>query len=304
MTTKPWLVYALITTVLWGFWGAFTDLPTKHNFPETLIYCVWSVTMIFPAVIVVARNGWHIETDFRSVVFGLIIGLLGAGGQMVLFYAVTKGPAYLIFPIISLSPVITIILSFLILRERTNYIGVIGIVLALIALPMFDFSLQGFHAGLKGSWFILALLIMMFWGLQAFFMKLANNRMSAEGIFFYMTLTGLMLAPIAWMMTDTSKPINMGLSGPWLAAGIQVLNSIGSLALVYAFRHGKAIVVSPLVNAGAPLFTAVISMIALSILPGQLKMLGIIISAIAAIMLSISPEEESGVEIIDKPVKI
>ena len=41
-----------------------------------------------------------------------------------------------------------------------------------------------------------------------------------------------------------------------------MLNAIGALTLVYAFRYGKAIVVAPLTNAGAPLVTAVISLIA------------------------------------------
>ena len=53
----------------------------------------------------------------------MTIGLLGAGGQMVLFYALTMGPAYLIFPIISLSPVITIAMSFALLGERTGKLG-------------------------------------------------------------------------------------------------------------------------------------------------------------------------------------
>jgi len=52
---------------------------------------------------------------------------------MVLFYAVTRGPAYLIFPIISLSPVVTIALSFLFMGERTGRLGAFGIVLALTA---------------------------------------------------------------------------------------------------------------------------------------------------------------------------
>ena len=62
---------------------------------------------------------------------------------MVLFYAVTIGPAYLIFPVISLSPVVTIALSYLLLGERTNIVGAAGIVLALLALPLFDFSTAG-----------------------------------------------------------------------------------------------------------------------------------------------------------------
>ena len=68
----------------------------------------------------------------------MTIGLLGAGGQMLLFKALTIGPAYFIFPIISLSPAITIALSFVLLRERTGKLGALGIVLALVALPLFD----------------------------------------------------------------------------------------------------------------------------------------------------------------------
>lgn len=289
--SKTWLLYAFATTVLWGFWGAFTDVSVQRGFPETLIYCVWSVTMILPALIALGRAGWRLDRDPRSVIYGLIIGLLGAGGQMVLFYALTLGPAYLIFPIISLSPVVTIALSFVLLGERTNAIGAAGIVLALLALPMFDFSPQGLGQQQGVGWFVLALIIMGCWGVQAFFIKLANHTMSAESIFFYMMLTGLMLAPVAWVMTDFNRPVNWGADGVYLAAGIQLLNAVGALTLVYAFRYGKAIVVSPLTNAGAPLMTAAISLILVGTLPGRLKLVGLVLALVAAILLAIAPEE-------------
>ena len=289
---KTWLIYAFATTILWGFWGAFTDFPVRRGFPETLVYCVWSVTMILPALIVLARNGWRLDRDPQSILYGLIIGLLGAGGQMVLFYALTIGPAYLIFPVISLSPVVTIAMSFVLLGERTNIVGAAGIVLALLALPLFDFSPQGFeHKGL--GWFVLALTVMGCWGVQAFFMKLANRTMSAESIFFYMMITGLMLAPVAWAMTDFSRPVNWGADGLYLAAGIQLLNAIGALTLVFAFRYGQAIVVSPLTNAGAPLMTAVISLVAIGTLPGRLKLVGLALATVAAILLALAPERPS-----------
>ena len=47
--------------------------------------------MILPALYALARTGWRLDRDPRSVLYGLIIGLLGAGGQMVLFYALTTG---------------------------------------------------------------------------------------------------------------------------------------------------------------------------------------------------------------------
>jgi uncharacterized membrane protein len=302
--SKAWLLYAFATTILWGLWGAFTGLSAQRGFPETLVYCVWSATMILPALYALARAGWRLDRDLRSVVHGMIIGLLGAGGQMVLFYALTTGPAYLIFPVISLSPIVTIALAYLLLDERTNVLGAAGILLALLALPLFDFSSEGLGEGKWLGWFLLSLIVMGCWGVQAFFMKLANRNMRAESIFFYMMVTALLLAPVAWAMTDFTRAVNWGADGPYLAAGIQLLNSIGALCLVYAFRYGQAIVVSPLTNAGAPLMTAVISLVAIGTLPGRLKLVGMVLACIAAFLLALTPEEGTTVDTKTKPITL
>jgi drug/metabolite transporter (DMT)-like permease len=285
-----WLAYTLVTTLLWGVWGAFAGLPSQYGFPETLIYVVWALTMVPPALFVLARAGWRIKRDGRAIGYGLAIGLLGAGGQMILFYAVKAGPTYLIFPLISLSPVITIALSYLFLRERTGVMGVAGIVLAVCALPLFDYT-PGQGPQHYGWWFVLALGVMAAWGLQAYFIKLANASMDAASIFFYMTLSGLLFIPVALFMTDFSQPINYGPSGPLLAAATQVLNAIGALTLVYAFRYGKALVVSPLVNAGAPLLTTVISVALAATLPNGYKLAGIGLSLAAALFLALQPDD-------------
>ena len=286
VTSRRWLTFAFLTVGLWGVWGAFAGISAQRGFPETLVYCVWAVTMILPAIVVMQREKWRLDRDPRSILYGLLIGLTGAGGQMILFYAVTTGPAYLIFPIISLSPLVTILMSLVLLKERTSLLGALGVVLALVALPLFDFSPQGFSFSQGATWFPLALIVMLCWGVQAYFMKLANNRMSAESIFFYMMLSGLLLTPVAIAMTDFSRPINWGWDGPWLAAVIQMLNAVGALFLVYAFRHGKAIVVSPLTNAGAPLATAVIALEVAGVMPGELKMVGLGLAVIAAALLA------------------
>lgn len=292
---RAWLINAMITVVLWGVWGAFSDQSAKHGFPDTLVYCVWALTMIPPAFIALRKSGRKLEWSSRAIAYGMAIGLLGAGGQMVLFYALTRGPAYLIFPIISLSPLVTIVMSFAFLGERTGTLGLVGIAIALIALPIFNYAPADGTAASGSEWFILALIVLMCWGVQAYFMKSANNYMSAEGIFFYMMIAGLLLIPVAWLLTDRSHPINWGWSGPGLAAGIQVLNAIGALTLVFAFRYGKAIIVAPLSNAGAPLATAVISLVALGVMPGALKIMGLILALVASVLLAIEPDatEES-----------
>ena len=301
MRSRPWLVYALVTTGFWGVWGAFTGLPANHGFPETLIYAVWALTMIPPALYGLHRVGWRLQHDARSVCYGGLIGLLGAGGQMLLFHAVRTGPAYLIFPVISLSPVVTVALSVVLLRERTGKLGTLGIVLALCSLPLFDYAGSA-SAGAYGElWFLPALGVLAAWGVQAFFMKLANATMDAESIFFYMTVWGLLLIPVALAMTDFSVPINWGADGPYLAAAIQILNSIGALTLVYAFRYGKAIVVSPLTNAGAPLITAVLSILLLGTAPTATKLVGIALAWVAAVFLAIEPEPAPAAAPVSQP---
>jgi uncharacterized membrane protein len=304
-------MYALITTGFWGVWGAFAEFPARHGFPETLVYVVWALTMIPPALYAMQRAGWRVLRDPKSLLLGSLIGFTGAGGQMLLFHAVHTGPTYLIFPIIALSPVITIALSMLFLRERVTKVGAFGVVLALIALPLFNYSPGGeadtvttaaVSAGVSGlqgvTWFVYALIILLAWGVQAYFMKLANGTMDAENIFLYMTLTGLLLIPAALWMTDFGVPIEYGWQGPGLAAITQILNAVGALTLVYAFRYGRALVVAPLANAGAPMITAIVSMIVLGAMPNGITVAAIALASLAAALLAIEPEEK----LVEQPV--
>lgn len=283
---KKWLFYALITTVFWGVWGAFSELPEKAGFPGTLIYVSWALTMIIPAIYALNSIKWKIEFDKKSIIYGLLIGFLGAGGQLALLVgAITNGPAYLIFPIISLSPVITIILSIVFLKESVNKIGKIGIVLALIAIPLLSYqNPESINSGYL--WLLYALVVFFAWGLQAFFMKSANEFMSTESIFFYMTITGLILTPIAIYMTDFSQNINYGISGMWSSFLIQILNSVGALTIVFAFRYGKAMIVSPLTNAGAPVVTIILSLILYMTIPSNIVIAGMILAIISTFLLA------------------
>jgi len=282
---RLWLFYALITTVFWGIWGAFIEIPEKSGFPATLGYVVWSLTMIPCALFALNRIKWKLEYDKRSIFLGSAVGLLGAGGQLLLFQALRQGPAYIVFPIISLYPVLTIFLSIVFLKERTHIRQWIGIILALIAMFLLSNPQVNPVQSSGVGWLILAILVFIMWAVQAYVMKFSNKTMQAESIFFYMALTGLLLAPIAIIMTDFSSQINWSFRGPWLAAVIQILNAIGALTLVYALRYGKAIVVVPLTGL-APVITIVISLIVYGVVPGGVLLTGLIVASIAIVMLS------------------
>ena len=285
MKSKLWVVYTLTTTVFWGIWGAFIEIPEKAGFPATLGYVVWSLTMIPCAVIALSLNKWKLDVNARSVFLGSMIGFLGAGGQLILFEALRKGPAYIVFPLISLFPILTVFLSLIFLGERVSKKQAYGIALALVAI-----FLLSYQPGEKGDvtaygWLILSVLVFVLWGVQAYVMKHANNVMHAESIFFYMMLTAVLLSPVAWMMTNFENPVNLGWNGPYLAAGIHLLNAIGALTLVYALRYGKAMIVTP-VTGLSPLITVIISLLIYGIVPGPVLASGVVVSMLAIYLLS------------------
>jgi hypothetical protein len=127
----------------------------------------------------------------------------------------------------------------------------------------------------------MAIAVFLAWGIQAYVLRFANATMQSESIFLYMTLTGLLLVPVAVYMTDFQKTINWGPSGPWLAAPIQLLNSIGALTMVYAFRHGKVIIVSPMINALAPVITILLSLALYRVIPHRVVVAGMALAAVA-----------------------
>jgi drug/metabolite transporter (DMT)-like permease len=285
MKSKPWLFFALTTTIFWGIWGAFIEIPEKAGFPATLGYSVWALTMIPCALVALAIIKWKPETDPKSIFLGSVIGLLGAGGQLILFEALRSGPAYIVFPFISLFPVVTIFLSILFLKERAGLRQWAGIILALIAIFFLSYQKPD-GTNISGyGWLLMSVLVFLMWGVQAWVMKFSNETMKAESIFMYMAATALILVPVAILMTDFNQEINWSFRGPYLAAMIHVLNSIGALTIVYALRSGKAIIVVPMTGL-SPVITVGISLLIYSVIPGLTLTFGIAFAIVAIFLLS------------------
>jgi drug/metabolite transporter (DMT)-like permease len=162
-----------------------------------------------------------------------------------------------------------------------------GIGLALVAGVLLSWSKPTADATSNKLWVFMALLVLGAWGVQGFILSYANRCMKAESIFFYMAATAILLSPVALWMTDFSKPIAWNFRGPGLAALVQALNAVGALLLVYAFRYGKAIIVSPLTNAGAPMITVVISLLMYGTKPLPPNLIGIILAMAGIILMTL-----------------
>jgi drug/metabolite transporter (DMT)-like permease len=280
----------MITTVLWGVWGAFIEIPEKAGFPATLGYSAWALTMVPVAIIALKIINWKLDYDRKSILFGMSAGLLGCGGQLILFQTLRMGPAYIVFPIISLYPVVTIILSVLIIREKASKRSWIGIILALIAIILLSYQPPGNSVVSGYLWLLLAMIVFIMWGVQAYIMKFASDEkketsMKAESVTFYTMASAVILIPIAVLMTDFASEINWGLSGLYSAIFIQLLNAVGFLFFAYAIRYGKAIIVVPMMSL-APVVTVIISLIIYSVIPHPVIITGMIIAFISIYLMA------------------
>ncbi|MBR6245788.1 MAG: EamA family transporter [Bacteroidales bacterium] len=280
---NPWLLYALVTMVTWGIWGAFSDQTTL---PKTLVYVMWALSMIPCALVALVNIGFKLDVRSKPALLSMGVGLLGAGGQLVLFLALDYAPAYLVMPMISVAPIVTVLLSATFLKEKVSKIGIIGIALAFVALVCFALPDSRDGAVSSWIWIIYASMVFIFWGVQAFVMKLANNSTpDAESVFVYMAISAVLLIPVALLMgKDDPSLASFGWGEPTKVFFVQILNAIGAFTLVYASRYGKAMVIAPLADACAPVIMCVISLILYATLPTIPQVIGIV-AAISCVLI-------------------
>ncbi len=285
MTQKKhnWLLYAIITMVTWGVWGAFSDQTTL---PKTMVYVIWALSMIPCAIAALANIKFKLDVRTKPALLSLAVGLLGAGGQLVLFLALDYAPAYLVMPMISVAPIVTVLLSATVLKEKVSRLGVLGIALAFVALVCFALPDSKDGAATSRIWILFASIVFICWGVQAFVMKLANNNTpDAESVFVYMAIAAVLLIPVALLM---GKGQNNVLADGWGEAakvfGVQILNAIGAFTLVYANRYGKAMVIAPLADACAPVIMCIISLLLYAAVPTVPQIIGIV-AAISCVLI-------------------
>jgi drug/metabolite transporter (DMT)-like permease len=287
---NSWMLYATLLVVFWGVWGAFSSEPnTKYGYPNEMIYIIWAFTMLIPAYF--ALRGKRFDRRPAAALWGLLAGLTGAGGQLLLFHALADGPAYLVFPVVSLSPVITVLMATVLLRERIAGTAVVGVVAALIAIVLLSIPGGGGRSGSHGPWLLMAVLICVAWGAQAFCMrKAALIGVNDATTFGWMTVSGLLLVPVAFV-TMGGFPSGAPWQAPALTAVTQVLNAVGALFLVMALSRGKASVVAPVTNALAPVLTVVLSLAVYRTLPTVWGAIGIVFALLGSTLMVYSDEK-------------
>jgi len=132
---KAWQFFATLTVVSWGLWGFLPKLAFKYLDPQsTLIYQGIGTLLVVPVVL--ASRQFDISFHPHGAILAAASGMFGAVGALCFLLALSQGKASVVVSYSALYPLVTIALSFFLLREAVTLTQGIGILLALLAVVL------------------------------------------------------------------------------------------------------------------------------------------------------------------------
>ncbi len=130
----------IVLLLLFGVWGITAKFAMKEIGLQIVIWAQVASTAIFPLYFFLFKDLLPLKLETGAIIWALITGALGIGGTIMLYLMLRVAPASIVIPLSALYPVITVTLSFLILRERITPQQWLGILFALAAIALFSFD--------------------------------------------------------------------------------------------------------------------------------------------------------------------
>ncbi len=129
---KPWFFFSLLTLLSWGLWGVCSKLASNYTRPkQTLLF--QAVGVVAFALLVLILERFQIQRTPIGFGWSFAAGFINFVGFLFFFWAIEKGKVSTVIALSSLYPVVTILLSILLLHEKITIREGAGIVLALAA---------------------------------------------------------------------------------------------------------------------------------------------------------------------------
>ena len=129
-----WLTYSLLAILFWGAWGLESKLLVDKTSPYTG-QVLFTLGLFLPAALVLcSRRRFAGSNRRRGLFFAVLTGLLGGLGNIAFYMALVPGKASVVVPITSLSPLVTVLLAVVAMKEKVNRRQWAGVALALTAI--------------------------------------------------------------------------------------------------------------------------------------------------------------------------
>lgn len=128
-----WLPAALMALLSFGLWGLFTKLAIVHiDSKSALVFQTAGVLVV--GLIALSLINFKPAMDAKGLSFGLLTGIAYGVGCLFYFIAADRGKIITVVTLTALYPLVTIVLSYLLLKETVTLKQCAGIGFALLAI--------------------------------------------------------------------------------------------------------------------------------------------------------------------------
>ncbi len=128
-----WLRYALLCIFWWGLWGFLSKIGSEAASPLQM-QILFTLGMLPVAVGMLWQMRWKLDRNRGGVTFGILSGVATGLGTLGYYAALREQNASVVTPVTGLFPVLTVMLAFVVLRERLNKVQTGGMLLALASI--------------------------------------------------------------------------------------------------------------------------------------------------------------------------
>jgi len=133
-----WFWYSTFCVFCWGPWAIFSKLGSDE-IPAPTMQFLFTLGGIPVALAVLVIQRFRFEKNFKGILYGLVVGILSAVGQLALFAAYRSGGNTAVITTASgLYPLVTVGLAVIILGERLTRLQILGVGFATVAFVIFS----------------------------------------------------------------------------------------------------------------------------------------------------------------------
>lgn len=111
-----WILFVLGAVIVWGVWGVVLKMAVDRLGPHT-VWMVHSFSFAVWVTIYKLAAGFKFNAQMNGILLTVVAALLGSAGGLLMLMALSKSKASTVMPLVALYPALTVLLSFVLLRE-------------------------------------------------------------------------------------------------------------------------------------------------------------------------------------------
>ena len=131
-----WILPTIVTFICWGIWGFIPKITTQYISPmSAIIYETIGAGIM--GFVVLTLIGFRPEIHAKGIGLAIATGVLGMTGALGFLFAVKSGKVSIVAMFTAMSPVITILLAYFLLKEPITLREGLGLLFAFTAIYFF-----------------------------------------------------------------------------------------------------------------------------------------------------------------------